>query len=63
MSANSKEVRTAKGLHWEMEHGYMKSTGFTPDYGKIATKPLSEADGRAEYVFIGLREILEKNES
>ena len=63
MSVNSKETRTREGLYWEMEHGYMNSAGFTPDHGRIATKPLSEAANRAEYIFIGLREILEQNES
>ena len=40
----------------------MLSSGFTPDDGKIATKPLNEAQTREEYIFIGLREILEENE-
>ena len=60
---NCKEKRTRRGLHWEMECGHMSSYGFTPDDTNIAIKPLKEATNREEYIFIGLREILEKNES
>ena len=58
-----KEVRTREGLHWEMECNHTLTRGFTPDEAKISTKPLSEAQTREEFVFIGIRELFEQNES
>lgn len=58
-----KDTRTRQGLHWQMISKTAHTKGFTPDKGKIATKNLAEANGRSEYIFIGIREIIEQNES
>ena len=60
---NSKDIRTKRGLHWKRECGPLSSSGFTPDHAKIATKSLKEAQDKDQYIFIGMREILEKNDS
>tara|TARA_A100001015_G_C15025890_1_gene730480 strand:- start:2161 stop:2433 length:273 start_codon:yes stop_codon:yes gene_type:complete len=58
-----KDIRTRQGLHWQMISKAAHTKGFTPDRGNIATKNLAEANGRSEYIFIGIREIIEQNES
>lgn len=57
------ERRTRSGLHWKMSCNHADVSGFTPDEGRIATKPLSEATDKVEYIFIGIRELFEQNES